>query len=556
VEIGDYLRVIRRRLWILILVPVVAAAAVAVMVMIQPPKYRAVATVAAPALVGGSTANQYSGPAGIRVFVANFTAALTAPQVLAKVSEQTGVSQRQIKENLTAESIKDSSLIEVTYVARNEALATSGAKSATSETIKFLFQTQVELARKAVDEAEKGVAEADKALATFTKETGIVNPVQTYELREGQIASLQERQIQAEASGDTAGAALLATAVKARQAEQKRLAPLLAKYQNLDDQKKQAEARRADLLRNLEGLLAQSRAADPRLVVTVNEPVQLSRLSALAKQGGMTFAAGTFLAIVVVFLLELARRPEPAPRLQYPILGRLPWSQAVESMSSHVLADRELAQAGEGLLANVMARLGGSVRGVVVVTSPPGSHGKTVVSTLLATLLSRTNNQVLLVGTHLDYPAVSHSGNGNGHEVVPSRWTFSETAPLSWVTSLWALESQLWALPAWHDEKGARLAPTRLSQILNEARDLFEIIIVDTPSDLDRHGLDIITWVSDGVLEVMANADGTASMGKSARVHLQGISAPFVGLVINRVKHRPALVASSPQEPPRPNPHR
>jgi Mrp family chromosome partitioning ATPase/capsular polysaccharide biosynthesis protein len=549
VEIGDYLRVIRRRLWILILVPVIAAAMVAVMVAVQPPKYRAVATVAGQALVGGSTGSQYSGPAGIRVFVANFTAALTAPQVLGKVSEQTGVSQRQIKENLTAEPIKDSSLIEVTYVARNEALATSVAKSTTSETIKFLFQTQVELAKKAVDEAEKDVAKADKALATFTKETGFVNPVRTYELWEGQITSLRERQLQAEASGDTAGAASLAAAVEALRDDLKKLAPLVPKYQNLDEQKTQAEARRADLLRNLDGLLAQSRAADPRLVVTVNEPVQLSRLSALAKQGGMAFAAGMFLAIVVVFLLELVRRPELAPRLQYSIVGRLPWSEAVESMSSHVLADQELAQAGEALLANLMARLGGSVRGVVVVTSPPGSHGKTVVSTLLATLLSRTNNHVLLVGTHLDYPAVSHSGDGNGHGMVPSRWAFSETAPLSWVTSLWALESQLWALPAWHDEKGTQLAPIRLSQILNEARDLFEVIIVDTPSDLDRHDLDIITWNSDGVLEVMANRNGAASMGKSAQAHVQDIAAPFVGLVINQVKRRPALVASSPQEP-------
>jgi Mrp family chromosome partitioning ATPase len=529
---------------------------VAVMVAVQPPKYHAVATVAAPALVGGSTANQYSGPAGIRVFVANFTAALTAPQVLSKASQQTGVPQRQIKANLTAEPIKDSSLIEVTYVARNKALATSVAESTTSETIKFLFQTQVELARKAVAEAEKGVAKAEGDLVAFTKETGILNPAQSYELRETQISSLQERQVEAEASGDAAVAASLAKAIKAQQAELVKLAPQVDRYKNLDDQKTQAQAHRADLQRDLEARLAQSRAADPRSVVTVSEPVRASRLSAFAKQGGMALAAGTFLAIVVVFLLELARRPEPAPRLQYPILGRLPWSEAVESMPSHVLADRELAQAGEVLLANVMPRLGGSVRGVVVVTSPPGSHGKTVVSTLLATLLSQANNHVLLVGTHLDYPAVSHSGDGNGHGIVPSRWTFSETAPLSWATSLWALESQLWALPAWHDEKGARLAPIRLSQILNEARDLFEVIIVDTPSNLDRHDLDIITWVSDGVLEVMANADGTASMGRSAQAHLQGIAAPFVGLVINQVKRRPDLVASSSQEPLRPNPHR
>ena len=59
-EISDYLHIIRRRLWILILVPLLAGGVVAALVLRQPLKYDATATVAAPAVVGGQSTNHAS----------------------------------------------------------------------------------------------------------------------------------------------------------------------------------------------------------------------------------------------------------------------------------------------------------------------------------------------------------------------------------------------------------------------------------------------------------------------------------------------------------------
>jgi capsular polysaccharide biosynthesis protein len=555
VEIGDYLRVIRRRLWILVLVPVLAAGIVGAVLLSQPLKYRAVATVAAPALVGGAADNQYSGPGGVRVFVANFAAALTAPQVVSKVAEQTKATEQAIYEGLSAQPIQESSLIQVTYVDTDRARSAAVAQAASRETIRFLFQSQVDLARRSVNTAEKGVSDAKKKLASFIAKADVVNPEQTYELLERNLVSLQQRQLEAQAEGSTTIAFRLGQAIQTRQAELAKLAPLVTTYRDLVQQQNDAEARRNELQRNLEGLLAQARAADPESVVTVGEPEKLSRLMAFVRQGGVAFAAGLFLAIAIVFLLELIRRPVGGDvsaggegLVQYPVIGHLPHSTALASVSSNVLGDPALAQAGENLLANLSAQLGGRVRGVIVVTSPPGSHGKTVVSTLVATLLGHSSNHVLLVGSHLQYR--SASGNGHGGGMVPSRWRFNEDAPLSWVTSLWALERSMWVLPAWHDDKGGQLSPLRLSQILNEARDLFEVIIIDTPSDFDRQGLDVLTWVADGVLEVVSNVGDPASTRRTVQAHLQRISAPFIGLVINRAKGQPALPDSSEQAPP------
>jgi capsular polysaccharide biosynthesis protein len=551
-EIGDYLRVIRRRLWILVLVPVLAAGAVAAVLLLQPVKYRAVATVAAPALVGGSATNQYSGSGGVRVFVANFTAALTAPQVVSKVVEQTHVSEKNVSDNLTAKPIQESSLIEVTYVDTQAARSAEVARVASRETMKFLFQSQVDLARRSVNSAEKGVSDAKSKIDDFIKKNSIVNPEQTYELQEQNLLSLQQRQLEAQAEGNTTLAARLGQAIQVRQAELTKLAPLVASYRDLQQQQDNAEARRNDLQRTLEGLLAQSRAANPDSVVTVSDPEKLSRLMALVRQGGVAFGAGLFLAIAMVFLLELLRRPHSTEVAagtveldRYPVVGQLPYSKAVQSVSPNVLGDLALAQASENLLANVATQIGGRVRGILIVTSPPGSHGKTVLSNVLATMLGHTNNHVLLVGTHLHYRSTSGNGNGNGGGMVPSRRINEDDGPMSWVTSLWALERGMWVLPAWHDHKGDQISPMRLSQILKEARDLFDIIIVDTPPNLDRQGLDVITWVADGVLEVVSNVGGAASMRQSVQAHLQRISAPFIGLVINRVKGQPALTDSS-----------
>jgi capsular polysaccharide biosynthesis protein len=555
VEIGDYLRVIRRRLWILVLIPVLAAGVVGAVLLWQPLKYRAVATVAAPALVGGAADNQYSGPGGVRVFVANFAAALTAPQVVSKVAEQTKTSEQSIRKNLSAQPIQESSLIEVTYVDVDRARSAAVAQTASRETIRFLFQSQVDLARRSVNTAEKGVSDSRKKIAGFIAKIDNPNPEQTYELQERNLLSLQQRQLEAQAEGSTTVASRLGQAIQTRQAELAKLAPLVTSYRDLVQQKDEAEVRRNELQRNLEGLLAQARAADPNSVVTVAEPEQLSRLMAFVRQGGVAFAAGLFLAITIVFLLELIRRPAGADVSadgvgldRYPVVGHLPYSEAVESVSSDVLGDLALARASENLVANLATHLGGRVRGIIVVASPPGRHGKTVVSTLMATLLGHTNSHVLLVGTHLQYR--SASGNGHGGGMVPSRWRFNEDAPLNWVTSLWALERGQWVLPAWHDGKGGQIPPMRLSQILNEARDLFDVIIVDTPSNLERQGLDVITWMADGVLEIVSNVGDPASMRMSARAHLQRISAPFIGLVINQTKGRPALTDSSVQAQP------
>jgi capsular polysaccharide biosynthesis protein len=315
VEISDYLSVIRRRLWILLLVPLLAAGAVAAWQASQPRQYQATATVAAPTVLGGSTASQYSGASAPRAFVADFRAVITSPLVVNKVAEETGAAPADIEDGITAAAIGDSSLVQVTYRTPRREQASPVAQAAASDTIRFLFQTQVTLASKTVSEAQKAVDKANADLAKFYKSTGQVLPDEAYRIKAQQVADLQREQASAEAAGETTTASALSKTIDDRKAELGTLGPQVATYQGLLDRKEQALGRLNLLEEGVERARAQYNAADPKAVVTVGEVEPVPTLPELAKRVGPAFGAGLILAVCIVLLLELVTR---RPRQELP----------------------------------------------------------------------------------------------------------------------------------------------------------------------------------------------------------------------------------------------
>ena len=316
-EISDYLRIIWRRLWILILVPLLAGGAVAALVLREPAKYDATATVAAPAVVGGQSANQYSGSTGPKTFVSNFVAAITSPRIVNQVAKETSVLPRNIRDGLAAVPIGDSAIIDVTYSTSRQEQAVPVAKAAASDTIKFLFQTQVTLAKKQQAEAQKAVDDANAKLQGFYKSTGLVLPERSYDIKAQQLSSLEQRQLDAQASGNLTAASAIGQAITTRRAELSKLAPQVATYQALIDRRTQAQGRLNLVQQSVEGAVAQFNAADPAQVVTLNQAKPVSRFSSLVRKAVPAAGAGLFLAVGLVVLLEvLARRPDADQRYE------------------------------------------------------------------------------------------------------------------------------------------------------------------------------------------------------------------------------------------------
>lgn len=319
VEISDYLRIIWRRLWILILIPLLAGGIVAGLLLRQPTTYAAIATVAAPALVGGSQTNQYSGANGTKAYVANFSAAVTAPVIVNRVAAETGVLPGTVTDGLSVAPIGESSLLRVTYQTHAKAKAVPVAKAAASDTIEFLFATQVTLAQRTLAEAQASVAKADAALQAFYRGGGGVLPDEQFRTILGQIASLQNSQATQTAAGNTAAAASLGAQIATLQARLAQLSPRVTEFQNLTDRKTTALTQLNNVQQVVESARAQAAAANPAEVVSVNKAKPVSRAASLLKAVLPAVGAGLFLAVFIVFLLEvLRRRPRPAANLRTP----------------------------------------------------------------------------------------------------------------------------------------------------------------------------------------------------------------------------------------------
>lgn len=324
-EIIDYLRIARRRLWVLVLVPVLAALAVAAVVLTRPPVYTATAVVAAPALVGGQPTYQYSGSQGANEFVAAFGAAATSPPVVNAVARAHHITSDTVVSGLTTAQLGSSPLINVTYSSTSKAQAGPVAHDDAARTLSFLFGSQVALAQKQVDNAAAAASAANDGLQALIRSNGAADPVEVYKARLQQVSSLESQQLTLRAQGKPAAAAALGSALNGLRARLTALNPVVTRYQDLTAAKTAAAANLDRAQQALQSVQAQAAAADPAKVVTVGATAPASLSSTLLKKGLPAVGAGLFLAVGLVAVLEmLSRRRTVAAATAQPIAATAP----------------------------------------------------------------------------------------------------------------------------------------------------------------------------------------------------------------------------------------
>ena len=311
-ELKDYLDIAKRRLNVLVLVPALALLLVAGTTLAKSTQYEATATVAAPALVGGINANQYSGAAGLKTFVSNFSAAVTSPPIINEVSSQTKVGKARLRSGLSATEVGSSSLMEVHYTTPVRRTAGAVAEAAASETIQFLFRTQVTLAQRPVDAANKALADNETAINNLIKATGLVIPDRDFDLKQQSVNALEQAATTAAANGQTSTATRIQATIDQKNAELATLAPQVQTYQTLIDKKNQLISTLNQANQSLQQAKAQFEAADPAHVVTLGRTSKVSVIGELAQREAAAIAGALLLALGIVVLLELLGRREGA----------------------------------------------------------------------------------------------------------------------------------------------------------------------------------------------------------------------------------------------------
>ncbi|MBV8161594.1 MAG: hypothetical protein JO265_11785 [Acidimicrobiia bacterium] len=307
----EMLATLVRRRQILVAVPAVAVVLVAAMVLLKPKQYQATATVTAPALVGGTIGNQYSGANGPKSFVANFTAAVTSTPVVDQVAAETHVPSKRVRSGVSASPVGNSTLMRVTYKTPKRSEAVRVSRTAAGDTLVSLFKTQVGLAQQPVDAAQTALADVQAQMATVGKQDGLIVPDKDYEVQAREIATLETNQADAVARGQGAAAAALQPHIDQLKAQLTTIAPSVEDFTALLSEQDVAVRNLTDAEKALRDAQSQLAAADPAQVVTVGKVSAVSRIGAVVPKGAVAGGAGLFLAIGIVAGLELLERARP-----------------------------------------------------------------------------------------------------------------------------------------------------------------------------------------------------------------------------------------------------
>jgi hypothetical protein len=322
VEIVDYLRIARRRLWVLVGVPLVAALAVGLFVGLAPQRYTATCYVAAPALVGGAAAQQYTGTQAASQFVAAFKAATTSPRVLDQVAADTGVATRKLRDGLAVNQVGASSQLTLTYASDRRASVEPVLTATARRALDFLFTSQVNIATEQVEAANADVTAATTAIADWEKTNKVSQPDKLYQATLTEIADLRQQRLSMEAVGNSRAVEAATDALTAAQKRLDELGPKLPDYQSLIAQRDAATSALSQARQGLAGARAQSQAADPAQVASVGDVTAVSRVRGLMTTVLPAAAAGLLLAVLLVIVLELLSRRAVVVERPKPVLSR------------------------------------------------------------------------------------------------------------------------------------------------------------------------------------------------------------------------------------------
>jgi len=302
-EIIDYLRIIRKRIALLLIIPIVAAALAAAYVLHSPQMYSATATVSTGALVGGTS--DFTGPQATNQFVAAFSATALNPAVINEVSKKTGVGPAILRDGLTVAQSGASSDMTVQYQSAKKTSVQTVLNAEVSSTLVAMFQPRFESATKQRDTAQNAVSAANAAVAAYAKKVGIADPPQAYQSTLNQVASLEGQRATMMATGNTVGAQALSVPLKAAQDRLASFGPILQGYSDVAAVQSAAESDFTAAQTAYRQAQSQLESASASNITYISATAATSRVSDLLTLVLPVFAAGFLVAFVVVIGLEL-----------------------------------------------------------------------------------------------------------------------------------------------------------------------------------------------------------------------------------------------------------
>lgn len=246
---------------------------------------------------------------------------------------------------------------------------------------------------------------------------------------------------------------------------------------------------------------------------------------------------GGLLGILTAIVLERAR-----PRLRtwreigritgYPVVGRIPALRNVRTRPTAAFADARSASAFRILRANLEPQLREREIDVIVVTSPSPGDGKTTVSALLAEAFARLGMRVLLIDGDLRRPGLARMvrevPEPGLSDVLRREVALAEAVREGWTENLRML-------PTAADMEAGDLVARNFSSVIEQAREDYDLVLVDTPPLLRTEDARSIAIHAKGILLVVSAGTDPADVNESV-LSIEALKGPLLGIVGNRFK--------------------
>ncbi|MBW4697547.1 MAG: polysaccharide biosynthesis tyrosine autokinase [Aphanocapsa lilacina HA4352-LM1] len=350
-------------------------------------------------------------------------------------------------------------------------------------------------------------------------------------------------------------------AAKSRLLNQFQLVPSLAKrYQELNRNAVISSESLTRLLQRLQELKIQAaqelspwRVIEPPILPKEDKPVWPKPL--------ITIGAGAFLSIIFGLLTgtllesfdDRINTVERAKELlKLPLLGAIPYSEDLNTANansegseakssikdSQVKSDpysrSPYKEAFRSLLTNLRFLSSDSKMNVFVISSSSPGEGKSTVSTNMARIAGELNRKVLIIDADMRKPTVAKRlqlGNSRGLSSVLSgemRWQDVVLRPMDNVSVI--TSGPIPPNPV------ALLDSKRMAEILEQWRNEFDLVLLDSPPLIGLSDATILTKYADGMLMVVGLETARRGGLKGALERLGAANIVPVGIVANALK--------------------
>ncbi|MGG1676775.1 CpsD/CapB family tyrosine-protein kinase [Neobacillus sp. NRS-1170] len=173
----------------------------------------------------------------------------------------------------------------------------------------------------------------------------------------------------------------------------------------------------------------------------------------------------------------------------------------------------------------------------IVVTSPDASEGKSTTSANLAIVLANQGKRVLLVDTDLRKPTVHHSfgvSNLDGLTSVLTKDIYLEQA----ISKTIIANLDILTCGPIPPNPSDLLDSKAMEKVIDELKQTYDYIILDTPPILLVTDTQIIASKSDGVVMVVASGKTRKDRLMKAKELLEKTNTLILGAVVNGVESK------------------